>query len=814
VIGTLSIKAVEQGLDVIILSGDNDLLQLVNPRVQVLTSRRGISDTVLYDEAKVIEKYGGLRPDQVPDFKAIRGDATDNIPGVAGIGDKGAQKLLLEAGSVESMFDNLDKVPEKQRLLLEPLREQVLLAKRLTTIDCNVPIDLDVELTRLRDPRRPEVVAIFQELAFKSLLDRLPNVLPLPARNGRPQPGLFESLGPDAPARPIEVVGRTIASVDDLSRLVEEIRQHGAFAFNVQSTGVLPMRADIVGIGLSAGDTAAYVPIGHTIGDQLELSEVIAQLRSVFEDASIKKRAHNAKFHIEVLARYGVTVRGLDFDTMVAAYLLEAGQRVSALRDLAWAKLQTQLSSVPELLGTGRKAISMTDLPIAECSSFACKEALVVERLVPILRGELDEAGQTHLYDDVELPLVTVLAEMERIGIVVDLPYLADLGRELERRIGELEADIYGHVGHEFNINSPPKLADVLFGELHLQTAKRRTKTKTGHISTGSEVLEELRGTHPVVDLILEHRQLQKLKGTYVDALQTLIDPNTGRVHTSFNQTITTTGRLSSSDPNLQNIPIRSDIGKRVRRAFIARPGAVLLSADYNQIELRVLAHMTEDPTLMAAFAADEDAHAVTAAEVLGKPMEKVTSDDRRVAKMVNYGVLYGMSDFGLADRTGLPAEQASSFIRRYFERFATVKQFQDEVIRKAEFDGYAETILGRRRYFPEIRSHIWTVRNAAIRATINAPIQGSASDILKIAMIRVAEFLDREAPEVTMLLSVHDELLFEGVEADLVRLAPRLSALMVGVFEMKAPLKVDMKLGPNWEDMKPVASGQLSVIS
>jgi DNA polymerase-1 len=523
----------------------------------------------------------------------------------------------------------------------------------------------------------------------------------------------------------------------------------------------------------------------------------------VFEDASIAKRAHNAKFHIELLARHGAPVRGLDFDTMVAAYLLESGQRVFALRDLAWAKLEAQLPSVQELLGTGRKAILMSDLPIDECSAFACKEALLVERLTPILRAELDEAGQTPLYVDVELPLVSVLADMERIGIAVDLPYLAGLGGELEVRIAQLEAEIYAHVGHEFNINSPPKLAEVLFGELHLQTLKRRSKTKTGHMSTGIEVLEELRGTHPIVDLILEHRQLQKLKGTYVDALQMLVDPNTGRVHTSFNQTITSTGRLSSSDPNLQNIPIRTDIGKRVRRAFIARPGAILLSADYSQIELRVLAHMTEDPTLLEAFAADEDAHAVTAAEVLGKPIEQVTSDDRRVAKMVNYGVLYGMSDFGLTERTGLPPEQASGFIRRYFERFATVKQFQDEVIRKAEFDGYAETILGRRRYFPEIRSHIWTVRNAAIRATINAPIQGSASDILKLAMIRVAEFLDAEAPEVQMLLSVHDELLFEGLEADLLRLAPRLCALMEGVYEMKAPLKVDMKLGPNWEDMR-----------
>ena len=403
------------------------------------------------------------------------------------------------------------------------------------------------------------------------------------------------------------------------------------------------------------------------------------------------------------------------------------------------------------------------------------------------------------------MPLVPVLAEMELVGIKVDLPYLAELGRELEARIGSLESEIYGHVGHEFNINSTQRLSEVLFQELHLEIdkRKRRSKTKTGHISTGSDVLEELRGTHPIIDLILEHRQLQKLKGTYVDALQLLVDPNTGRVHTSFNQTVASTGRLSSSDPNLQNIPIRTDIGKRVRRAFIAREGSLLLSADYSQIELRVLAHMANDPTLLEAFENGEDPHAKTAAEVLGIPFEQVTADHRRV--------LYGMSDFGLAERTGLPSAEASGFIQRYFQRFGTVKAFQDRVIGNAEDNGYAETLLGRRRYFPEIRSRLFAVRQAAIRATINAPIQGSASDIVKIAMIRVAEFLHNEAPSVRMLLQVHDELLLEGPEDDLLRIAPRLSDIMVGALDMKARLHVDLKLGPNWEDMKPLALSSLA---
>jgi DNA polymerase-1 len=811
VLGALAVQAVAKGADVIILSGDNDLLQLVNKHVQVLTSRRGITDTILYDEAKVSDKYGGLKPKQVPDFKALRGDTTDNIPGVAGIGDKSAQKLLLEFGTVENLYDNLDSpsIPQKQRDLLRPLRDQVLLAKRLTTIVTDLPIELELERVRLGDLRRPEVIGIFQELSFKSLIDRIPKQQPrqLP-KTGRIQPSLFDSLEGAEDAQPDKTYGRTLATLDELDEFIASLRAAGTFSFNVQATSVLPMRADVVGIGLAVGEDAAYLPLGHSQGDQLDLEGVLQRLRPLMADASIKKRAHNAKFHILVLARYGVPVRGLTFDSMIAAYLLESGQRALALRDLAWAKVQIELPSVQSLLGIGRKAITMAELGIAQCGSYACQEALLVEKITPILERELAEAGQTTLFEKVEMPLVPVLADMEREGIAVDLPYLAELGRELEDRISNLEREIYGHVGHEFNIGSTQKLSDVLFGELHLEIDKRRRriKTKSGHISTGSDILEELIGVHPIIELILEHRQLQKLKGTYVDAMQLLVDPNTGRVHTSFNQTGASTGRLSSSDPNLQNIPIRTDTGKRVRRAFVARPGEMLLSADYSQIELRVLAHMAEDPTLLEAFAQGEDPHAVTAAEVLGVPFEKVTADDRRVAKMVNYGVLYGMSDFGLAERTGLPSEQASGFIRRYFERFGTVKDFQDKVIRKAEEEGYAETLLGRRRYFPEIRSHIWAVRNAAIRATVNAPIQGSASDIVKVAMIDVAQFLRDEAPQVKMLLQVHDELLFEGPLDELERVASRLVAIMGAAYGLKAKLHVDLKLGQNWEDMHPMA--------
>ncbi|MBV9545704.1 MAG: DNA polymerase I, partial [Chloroflexi bacterium] len=401
VIGTLSLKAVEQGLDVIILSGDNDLLQLVDPHTQVLTSRRGISDTILYDEARVIEKYGGLRPDQIPEFKAIRGDSTDNIPAVAGIGDKGAEKLLVEFGSVQNLYDNLDKVPEKQRVLLEPLRDQVLLARQLTTIVRDLPIELDLGRVQLGDLRRPEVIGIFQELSFKSLIDRIPKPAPPPAlpKNGRAQAGLFDALGPSEDgSRAVETFGDTVTTLEQLDGVVQKLRSAGSFAFNVQATDVLPMRADMVGIGLAAGEYAAYIPFRHTQGGQIDRAEALQRLKPLFEDASLAKRAHNAKFHIVVLARHGVDVRGLQFDTMIAAYLLESGQRALALRDLAWAKVQVEIPSVQSLLGIGKKAITMAQLPISHCSAYACKEALLVERLVPLLERELEEAGQTRLF--------------------------------------------------------------------------------------------------------------------------------------------------------------------------------------------------------------------------------------------------------------------------------------------------------------------------------------------------------------------------------------------------------------------------------
>ncbi|MDP8925129.1 MAG: DNA polymerase I, partial [Chloroflexota bacterium] len=608
-----------------------------------------------------------------------------------------------------------------------------------------------------------------------------------------------------------------IRDLDALDAAIARLREAGAFAVNVQTTGTAPMRADLVGVGLAASPTEGwYVPVGHVAPegepqpDQLRWDAVRERLGSVLEDPTVRKWAHNAKFVEIVLGRHGVELAGLDFDTMIAAYLLESNQRALALRDVAWSKLQMELPTASTLLGTGRSATTMDRLPIETVGDYAANEGAAVCRLVPMLGAELQEVGLEELFKEIELPLVPVLATMERNGIAINVPYLHEMSRELGDRLTEIEAEIYASVGHEFTIGSPQQLGKVLFDELKLPHAKR---TRTGQASTGAEVLEELRGVHPVVELVLEHRQLQKLKSTYIDALPLMVNPRTGRVHGSFNQTVASTGRLSSTDPNLQNIPIRTDLGKRVRRAFVTGSSdTCLLSADYSQIELRILAHVTRDPTLVEAFGADRDIHAATAAEVMGVPMDQVTPDQRRLAKVVNFGVLYGMSEFGLSQQSGLRQEQAGAFIRRYFDRFGTVKAYQDGILREAERKGYVTTLLGRRRYIPELSNKIYAVRAAGQRQAINHPIQGTASDIVKTAMIRVQQLIDQRGLKTMMVLQVHDELLFEAPRDELREFAAELKAIMEGATELSVPLRVELKTGDNWEELHPLDLGEAAL--
>ncbi|MHB8991814.1 MAG: DNA polymerase I, partial [Chloroflexota bacterium] len=635
--------------------------------------------------------------------------------------------------------------------------------------------------------------------------------------------GPSTDVRPDAGAGgsgPSETQYEVVVDGDGLKKLVDTLRHAPIFAFDLETTGTDEMQAELVGLSFSATPGVAYyVPVGHLPpstrrlgllpvegmeGDeepfrQLPLESVLGQLKPVLEDERIPKCAHNGKYDMLVLSRYGIEVRGMRFDTMVAAYLLESTQRSLGLKDLAWSRLKVEMESYQSLAGKGKNALTLDQLPIRRVANYACADADMTLRLEQDLQPELDTSGLGPLFERVEMPLVPVLVEMERNGVSVDVAYLMELSRELYQRIRELEASIAEAAGHSFNVASTQQLASVLFGELKLSPTRR---TKTGY-STDADVLEELRGTHPIVELILEHRQMTKLKSTYVDALPLLVNSRTGRVHTSFNQTATSTGRLSSSDPNLQNIPIRTEMGRRVRKAFVAgQEGWALLSADYSQVELRVLAHMTGDAALVSAFQRGEDIHAATAAQVYGIPISDVTPTERRIAKTVNFGVLYGMSDYGLSRDTGLSRKESAVFIESYFQRYASVGEFFDRIKRDAEEKGYVSTLLGRRRYIPEIRTTHRGLRQAAERMAINMPIQGTAADIMKIAMINLHHRLQEMGLRARTILQVHDELLFECPREEVESLAPEVKRIMESAMAMQVPLVADLKLGYNWDEM------------
>jgi DNA polymerase-1 len=852
-LGTLARQAREQGVEVVIVTGDTDALQLVAPGITVLTSRKGFTDTVLYDERGVRERYG-VEPAQLVDLKALKGDASDNIPGVPGVGEKTASKLVSEFGSLDGIYAGLDGLPEKQRRLLAEYKEQAYFSRRLSQIVTDVPVKLEMEKCRLGSFDRARLVELFRELGFRSLVDRIPKGWQDNGANGgggdrvesggEGQLALFGHESPVAEVAPksapeadggaegstsgaakpsgaAELADSGYQVVSDeamLAKLVETLRRAAFFSLDLETTGTDPLKADLVGLSFAAAPgTAYYVPVGHVppsargfgllAGDpqeeehfqQLPLQQVLSALKPVLEDERLPKCAHNGKYDALVLSRYGIEVRGMQFDTMVAAYLLESTQRSLGLKDLAWSRLKVEMSTYQSLAGKGKNAITLDQLPIRRVADYSCADADMTLRLKEDLEPELTSTGLASLFERVEMPLVPVLADMERVGVALDVDYLKGLSRELYRRIMELESAISESVGHGFNLASPQQLGTVLFSELKLSPTR---KTKTGY-STDADVLEELRGTHPVVDLILEHRQLTKLKSTYVDALPLLVNPRTGRVHTSFNQTATATGRLSSSDPNLQNIPIRTEMGRRVRKAFVAeRDEWTLLSADYSQIELRVLAHMTGDPTLVDAFLRGEDIHAATAAQVYGIPISDVTPNERRIAKTVNFGVLYGMSDYGLARDTGLSRKDAAAFIEGYFQRYGSVAGFFEKVKQDAVEKGYVSTLLGRRRYIPEIRTTHRGLKQQAERIAINMPIQGTAADIIKIAMINLHRRIKDRGWRARMILQVHDELLFECPREEVELLAPEVKRIMESAMALRVPLVVELKVGHNWDEM------------
>ena len=806
VLGTLCRQAEEQKTETLILTGDTDTLQLVSPWVRVMLSF-GVQKRTVYDEAAVKERYGGLGPESLPDIKALQGDTSDNIPGVPGVGEKTAQKLIVEFGTVEGIYERLDEVkPPRIQQIFRDNRELAVQGKMLTTIRRDVPIELDLEASRFWRYDRNEVIDLLKELEFFSMVSRVPE--PRGAVIGE------EETVPPASRERRETQYETVRTEDELVALVTRLEDSGAFSYDTETTSTNPLTAELVGVSFSDAECRAwYVPVGHAEGEQVPLERALELMQPLFESETIAKTAHHANFDMTVLARYDIHVRNLAFDTMLAAHV--SGRKSIGLKAMALDCFNEELPPIDKLIGTGRKQITMAQVSIEAASDYAAADADFTQRLRGLLAQELEDKSIRELFDTVEMPLVPVLVRMQQNGVVLDSELLNTMSGELGGRLGEIEAGMYDLVGHEFNLNSSQQLGDVLFKELRLPPTKRTQKgfsTDASSLESLKELLDQGKGdnvdpkAYGVLDRILEYRQLSKIKSTYVDALPALVNPKTGRIHTSYNQTGSATGRVSSNDPNVQNIPVRTELGQQVRRAFVAQNGSeewTLLAADYSQIELRILAHVCRDPGLLDAFQNGEDIHSSTASSVYDVPLQDVTAEMRRVAKIMNFGVLYGLSRYGISRQTGLSSEEGAAFIKTYFGKYPGIREYTESTKRKVKEDGYVETLLGRRRYIPEISSGNHMVRAAGERMAINMPIQGTAADVIKIAMIRIQERMDALKLRSMMIVQVHDELIFEAPKVELEQMKAVVMELMPSAMTLAVPLDVELKTGATWGDME-----------
>jgi len=808
VIGSLACRCSREGdLDVLVVTGDSDLLQLVDDRVTVvLPGVQRFGELRVYDRAAVEARYG-FGPEFVPDFKALVGDTSDNIPGVPGIGEKTAKALIARFGPIEEILAHTSEVtPTRARNALEANAELARRSKTLATIVRDLDVAIDLERSTVDDYDRERVIELFRELEFRSLVNKLPEARPV---NPVPKPAV-----PRPPSRRHIVRDRAA-----LEQMAARMREVGRYAIDLETDSTEPRHAALVGIAIAVSPTESfYVPLRHAAGNgaQLDAETVREVLAPLLVDPGLRAYAHHAKYDVAVLKRHGYDLGNLDFETMIAAYLLNESS--IGLKNLAFTHLGIEMTEITALIGTGRGQLTMDQVDSDLAGDYACGDVEATFELVDLFSRELRERGLEGLLREVEIPLVPVLIEMEAAGIAVDVPYLKAMSEEITARFGELEREIQAIAGREVNVGSNKQLATLLFEELKLPTGRR---TKTGY-SVDADALAAIRDRHPIIDLILEHRTLAKLKSTYVDALPTQVDRETGRVHTSFNQTVAETGRLSSTNPNLQNIPIRTELGRRVRRAFVAdrRPefrlfeDAVLMSADYSQIELRLLAHMTGEPFLIDAFRRGDDIHRATAAIVYGVPPAAVTADQRRIAKTVNFGVLYGMQAYGLSRDTGLPRAEAQQFIDDYWARLPKVKRYFDETLRFGASHGYVQAPSGRRRYLPDLTSPNGARRLPAERMAINMPVQGGAADIIKVAMIRLGPALRERGLRARLLLQVHDELVLEVDRRDLAATAEQVRATMEGAAELAVPLAVEVSVGDNWEELTTVDAVDSAVLA
>lgn len=825
VIGTLAVQARDRGIEAVIVSGDKDFHQLVGPGIHLLNPGRGGPTGVAaewVDERNARERFG-LPPERVVDYLALIGDSSDNVPGAPGIGPKTAVQLLEQFGSLDALLERAAEIPGKRaRESLQEYADQVRLSRRLVTIRTDAPVELDLEAWKIQEPDRDRLRQVLAELEFRVLLEKLaPAGSPAGAGGGSGEAG--------APDLQTAVTYRLLTDPGEVAALAARIREQGEVCVDTETTHLDPMRAKLVGMALSLKPReGVYLPFRHRaprVELELELEErpdpgvpnlpplgspELAPLREILEDPAVRKSGHNLKYDWIVLRQEGSALEGLHFDTMVASYLVDPARRQHNLDDLATDWLGVRTTPYAEVVGKGRSEVPFAEVSLERARDYACEDTDVALRLRDELLPALRANGLEELFHSLEMPLVPILARMERSGIRIDPAFFREMSRRLEGELAALQREIRLEAGgEEFNINSVPQLREVLFERLKLPVIKR---TKTGP-STDSDVLEALAEQgHRLPRLMIEYRELEKLRNTYVDALPRLVHPATGRIHTSFNQTVAQTGRLSSSDPNLQNIPIRTALGREIRKGFVADPGTVFLAADYSQIELRILAHFSGDDAFVTAFREGIDIHRQTAAVIFGVPVDRVTPEQRGQAKTVNFGVLYGQGEFSLGNQLGIGREAARHFIEEYFRRFPGVRAYLDGQVEKAKERGYVETLAGRRRAIPELRSKNWNIRQFGERVAQNTPIQGSAADLIKKAMVEVQAALDREFPRgpagddvgsPRLLLQVHDELLFEVPEGILDRVRALVVERMEAAMELAVPLVVDVGVGRNWYEAK-----------
>jgi len=775
-IGTVA-RRLESEADVVIVTGDKDLLQLVSDRIHVYDGMK----EKRFGVEEVIERFG-VSPEQVVDVMGLAGDAIDNIPGVPGIGEKTAIQLIKTYGTIDNLLTHAEEIPQKK--LKENLRahgDLARLSRKLATIHTDVPIDFQLKDFSLPPPDLKGLREIFKELEFTKLLKEL-----------------LEEKGPLPAGRDYCLVTQQEAFLT----LLEDLKKAPSLSIDLETTSPYPMWADLVGISLSSTPHQAfYIPVGHKNQEttqQLPLPWVLERLKPILEDRGIKKVGQNIKYEWIILKRYGIHLQGIDGDTMIASYVLNPTKHNHNLSEIAREYLDRSVTDYKEVVGTGMKTLTFDQIELEKARDYSCEDADVTLQLSHLLFPRLTEGGLKDLFDRVEMPLVLVLAKMEMNGVKIDLDLLREYSKEIETQLQQKIERIYGLAGGTFNINSSQQLGKILFDKLKLPIVK---KTKTGY-STDVDVLTKLSLQHDLPLEILGYRNLTKLKSTYVDAFPKLVHPKTGRVHTSYNQTVTATGRLSSSDPNLQNIPVRAEEGNRIRQAFIPEKEWAIVSADYSQIELRILAHLSQDETLIRAFQNDEDIHARTASEIFSVPMDKVTSAMRREAKVINFGILYGMSAYGLSQQLGIEPKIAQAYIDEYFKKYTGVQTFIEKTLEEARQRGYVTTLLHRRRYLPDIHSPTVAIRQATERMAVNTPLQGTAADVIKVSMIHIQNRIEELGLSSRMIMQVHDELVFEVPDAELPKAIPMIQHEMETVMNLSVLLKVSIHQGKNWAEV------------